>query len=61
MVVTLELLASFDGVAIPLSWAPDPILSELMMGDGLVLEPLSDTLRALFLEGLFMLCVPSMP
>ena len=41
-----SLLAPFDGPAVPLRRVPDPVFAGLMMGDGLALEPLSDTLLA---------------
>lgn len=43
---TLQLLAPFDGVIVPLANVADATFSSLMMGDGLAIEPLSSTLLA---------------
>ena len=42
----LMLRAPFDGVAMPLSEISDPVFSQGMMGDGVAIEPLSDTVLA---------------
>lgn len=42
----LELVAPFEGVAMPLKGVRDPVFASLMMGDGLAIEPLSSTLLA---------------
>jgi phosphocarrier protein FPr/phosphocarrier protein len=42
----LMLRAPFDGVAMPLGDVPDPVFSQRMMGDGVAIEPLSDTVLA---------------
>ena len=45
-VLSLILRAPLDGVVIPLGKVPDPVFAEGMMGDGVALQPLSDTLVA---------------
>lgn len=42
----LMLRAPFDGVAMPLGDVSDPVFSQRMMGDGVAIEPLSDTVLA---------------
>ena len=42
----LMLRAPFDGVAMPLGDVSDPVFSQGMMGDGVAIEPLSDTVLA---------------
>jgi len=44
--VSLTLYSPFDGVVIPLDKVPDSVFAERMMGDGLAIHPLSDTLLA---------------
>ena len=41
---SLILNAPLDGVVMPLGKVPDPVFAEGMMGDGVALQPLSDTL-----------------
>ncbi|MBA4707378.1 phosphoenolpyruvate--protein phosphotransferase [Aquitalea aquatica] len=43
---SLQLIAPFSGLLLPLSQVPDPVFAGLMMGDGLAIEPLSSTLLA---------------
>jgi len=45
-VVSLTLHSPLDGVVIPLDKVPDSVFAERMMGDGLAIHPLSDTLLA---------------
>ncbi len=44
--VRLTLYSPFDGVVIPLREVPDPVFADGMMGDGVAIHPLSDTLLA---------------
>jgi len=44
--VSLTLCAPLDGVVIPLGKVPDPVFAAGMMGEGLAIQPLSDTLLA---------------
>ena len=46
MAADLVLLSPLDGWAAPLSEAPDPVFSEAMLGDGLVVDPTGSTLHA---------------
>lgn len=45
---TLVFCAPFSGLVIPLEEVPDPVFSQKMVGDGLAIDPLSDTLLAPF-------------
>jgi phosphoenolpyruvate-protein phosphotransferase len=45
-VQTIELKAPLNGVVFPLEQVPDPVFSQKMVGDGISLDPLSQTLIA---------------
>jgi phosphocarrier protein FPr/phosphocarrier protein len=42
----VKLVAPLDGWSTPLAELPDPVFAERMLGDGLAIDPTSDTLRA---------------
>ncbi len=44
----LSVLSPLDGTAVPLEQTPDPVFAELMLGDGLAVNPSSNTLYAPF-------------
>lgn len=44
----LSVLSPLDGTAVPLEQTPDPVFAELMLGDGLAIDPASNTLYAPF-------------
>lgn len=44
----LPILSPVDGVTVPLEQTPDPVFSELMLGDGLAVNPSSNTVYAPF-------------
>lgn len=44
----LPVLSPVDGAAVPLEQTPDPVFSELMLGDGLAVNPSSNTVYAPF-------------
>ena len=39
-------MAPFDGVLLPLEQVPDPVFAQKMVGDGISIDPLGDTLCA---------------
>lgn len=43
---TIELSSPLDGVVMPLEQVPDPVFSQKLVGDGLSIDPLSQTLTA---------------
>lgn len=44
----LSVLSPIDGTTVPLEQTPDPVFSELMLGDGLAIDPSSDAVLAPF-------------
>ena len=45
---TFTVFSPIEGTAIPLEQVPDPVFSEHMLGDGLAIDPASDTVKAPF-------------
>src|SRR5512142_753898 len=43
---TLTLIAPLSGYLVPIERVPDPVFSQKMVGDGIALDPLSQTLLA---------------
>jgi len=44
--INFKLLAPVSGTSIPLSEVPDPVFAQKMAGDGLAINPISDTIVA---------------
>lgn len=45
-VVTVSLVAPISGVLVPIETVPDPVFAQKMVGEGISIDPLTDTLVA---------------